>query len=164
MNRPEPVEQELGAGSNSDQEGTRLAVTSIPTPTAPVEGTFLIAPGLEWSQAPADAIESSASVLFYVYRSSVSSEHYRQEISFVQSRGRSLCVVHLEDTALPGSLELSLSHRQVLLRYRLTTSSSLAGKWTSLRLRQPCYNVNSATPFESLIHRPKSVCTSVWTV
>jgi TolB-like protein len=82
-----------------------------------------ISPGVEWSQALADAIERCERVLFYVSPSSVSSEHCRREISFAQSKGHPVLVVHLEDTDLPGSLELSLSNRQALFRHHQDETS-----------------------------------------
>jgi len=79
-----------------------------------------IDPGSEWSQALADAIEGCSAVLFYVSPRSVQSEPCRREINFALAKRRSISVVYLEETALPGSLELSLTHRQALLRYELS--------------------------------------------
>jgi tetratricopeptide (TPR) repeat protein len=82
-----------------------------------------IAPGTDWSQGIADAIEGAQLVLYYVSRRSIASEHCRREISFAQSHGRPILVVYLEEVELPGSLELSLGNRQALHRHRLATAS-----------------------------------------
>jgi len=78
-----------------------------------------ISAGLEWSQALADALEGCAMVLFYASPNSVASEHCRREISFAVSNALPICMVYLEETRLPGSLALSLGHRQALMRHAL---------------------------------------------
>jgi hypothetical protein len=82
-----------------------------------------IAPGAEWSQALADALDGCSAVLFYVSPRSVASEHCRREINFALSRKRPICAVHIQETELPGALELSLGHRQALLRHRLPAAT-----------------------------------------
>jgi pimeloyl-ACP methyl ester carboxylesterase len=79
-----------------------------------------ISPGLEWTEALANAIQGSSKVLFFVTPHSVTSEHCRRELNFAQEEGHDVVAVHLADTEIPPGLRLSLNNRQAILRRELS--------------------------------------------
>lgn len=81
-----------------------------------------IPPGLEWSQQLADHIEGCAVFLFFVTPRSVEREHCRREVNFALEQQCSILAVHLEPTEVPSAIKLSLSNRQAVLRYELSSA------------------------------------------
>ena len=79
-----------------------------------------ISPGLEWTEALANAIQGSSKVLFFVTPHSVTSENCRRELNFAQEEGHDVVAVHLADTEIPPGLRLSLNNRQAILRRELS--------------------------------------------
>ena len=79
-----------------------------------------ITPGVEWSEALADAIQGCSKFLFFVSPASVSSEHCRRELNFAQEEGCDVLVVYLAPTELPPGLRLSLNNRQAIARFELS--------------------------------------------
>ena len=61
-----------------------------------------IAPGHEWTQELADAIEGSAQMLNFVSPASVESRHCRSEVQYALEAEKALISVYLEPTELPG--------------------------------------------------------------
>jgi len=76
-----------------------------------------IAPGTEWSEALAENIQRCSVFLYFVTPQSVHSEHCRQEVNFALDQRRRILVVHLQPTEVPPALQLTLSHRQAVLKY-----------------------------------------------
>ncbi len=80
-----------------------------------------ISPGAVWRNELADAISGCALFLFFVTSRSAASDNCLKEVNFAQNRNRPTLPVHLEKTELPTGLELSLSDRQAILKYELST-------------------------------------------
>ena len=78
-----------------------------------------ISPGLEWSQALADAIASCNRFLYFVTPNSVASENCRRELNFAQEEGLDIVVIQLEPTDVPGGLRLTLNNRHAIVRHEL---------------------------------------------
>ena len=74
-----------------------------------------IAPGEEWPQELADAIGGAGKVVFFLSSRSVTSRHCRDEIRYALNHHTPLLCRYLEDTALPGVLELSLGSSQAIM-------------------------------------------------
>jgi TolB-like protein len=81
-----------------------------------------IAPGTEWSQALADSIQACAIFLYFVTPQSVDSEHCRREVNFALDQHCTTLVAHLQPTDVPPALQLTLSHRQAVLKYQHSQS------------------------------------------
>jgi TolB-like protein len=78
-----------------------------------------IAPGHEWTQELADAIDNASRVLYFVSPASVRSRHCRNEVQYALGQEQPVVAVYLEPTDLPGGLKLSLGSTQAILRYEL---------------------------------------------
>lgn len=79
-----------------------------------------ISPGLEWSQALANAIQGCARFLYFVSPVSVFSENCRRELNFAQEEGHDVVAIHLSPTQVPAGLRLNLNNRQAVMRHQLT--------------------------------------------
>ncbi len=79
-----------------------------------------IAPGHEWTQELADAIEGSSQLLNFVSPASVASRHCRSEVQYALEQDKALVSVYLEPTELPGGLKLSLVLAQAIMKYELS--------------------------------------------
>src|SRR5262245_47793850 len=75
-----------------------------------------ISPGYTWRDEVALALTQCSLFLFFVTPRSVASSNCQKEVNFCLSRERKVLAVHLERTALPAGLELSLSDRQAIVR------------------------------------------------
>jgi tetratricopeptide (TPR) repeat protein len=82
-----------------------------------------ISPGSEWSDSIAQHIQRCSVFLFFVTPRSVDREHCRREINFALDQHCALLPVHLEKTEVSPALQLSLSHRQAILRYEYRKDS-----------------------------------------
>ena len=76
-----------------------------------------VSPGSEWSESLAQHIQGCAVFLYFVTPRSVEREHCRQEVSFALNQRCTSLSVHLEPTEVPLALQLSLSHRQAILKH-----------------------------------------------
>jgi TolB-like protein len=85
-----------------------------------------IAPGEEWPQELADAIGGAARLVFFVSPRSVASRHCRDEIRYALNHDTPVLCRYLEETALPGGLELSLGSSQAIIGHELTRDVSRA--------------------------------------
>ena len=79
-----------------------------------------ISPGSEWHQELADRIDGCSLFLYFVTPRSVRSEHCQREVHYAIDHGNQLLAVHLEDTELPGGVDLSLSSIQAIIRHELS--------------------------------------------
>ena len=78
-----------------------------------------IAPGSEWTQELADAIEGCRQLVFFVSGASVESRHCRNEVQYALDRGKPVVAVYLEDTELPGGLQLAIGLTQAIHKHAL---------------------------------------------
>ena len=76
--------------------------------------------GSEWREEIANAIKNARLVLFFVSKRSAQSENCRKEISLADKQQIPIIAIHFEPTELPGSLDLTLSDRQAILRYEIS--------------------------------------------
>ena len=79
-----------------------------------------IAPGHEWSDELANAIQRCARFVYFVSPNSVDSEHCRRELNFAHEERRSVVAVHLQHCDVPPGLRLSLNNRQAIFKHDLT--------------------------------------------
>lgn len=91
-----------------------------------------IGPGSEWNDNIARAIQNAAHFIYFITPQSVASEHCRRELNFAQAEGRSVIAVHLETTAVPPGLRLSLDNRQAIFKYGLGEDEYQSALVTSL--------------------------------
>jgi TolB-like protein len=84
-----------------------------------------ISPGESWSQEIADAIDDAAAFLFFITPASVGSRYCQNEVQYALARRKRIVAVHLEETPLPGGLELNLGASQAILAYRLDRAEVL---------------------------------------
>lgn len=75
-----------------------------------------IAPGEEWPDRIARAIEQAEHFLFYVTPSSAASRVCRDEVNLALAEHKPVTTVYLKPTTLTGGLKLSLSTSQALVR------------------------------------------------
>ncbi len=80
-----------------------------------------ISPGSAWSDEVALALSQCAVFLYFISPRSVASKNCLNEVNFCLSRERTILSVHLEETALPMGVELSLSAMQAIIRGNHTT-------------------------------------------
>ena len=78
-----------------------------------------IAPGSEWYENIARALDLASLFLVFITKSAVESRHVRNEISFALDQGTPFLAVHLEDTKLPVGLKLRMGGIQGILKWRL---------------------------------------------
>jgi serine/threonine-protein kinase len=76
-----------------------------------------IAPGGEWTQEIADAIDGATGVVYFVSGRSVASRHCRREVQYALEQNKPVLPVYLEPTDLPGGLRLALGPTQAVLRH-----------------------------------------------
>jgi tetratricopeptide (TPR) repeat protein len=79
-----------------------------------------IAPGHEWTQELADALDGASHLLFFVTAQSVESRQCRNEIQYALDQDKPVVSVYLEPTQLPGGLKLALGAAQAILKYEIT--------------------------------------------
>ena len=79
-----------------------------------------ISPGHEWHQELADRIVQSSLFLYFITGQSAASEHCQREVHYAIDNGKQLLTVHLEETVLPGGINLSLSSIQAIMRHELS--------------------------------------------
>jgi TolB-like protein/tetratricopeptide (TPR) repeat protein len=77
-----------------------------------------ITPGENWPEELAGAIEGAAMFLMFVSPRAVGSEFCLREATFAFGRQKPSLAVHLEETALPRGLELTMGDRQAILRHQ----------------------------------------------
>jgi adenylate cyclase len=82
-----------------------------------------ISPGHVWTDELANAIDAANRFLYFVTPASVASPHCRRELQYALDQRKSVIVVYLEDTALPGGLKLSLGLDQGILKYQMDAAS-----------------------------------------
>ncbi len=76
-----------------------------------------ISAGRVWREEIARAIRGSVQFIFYISRTSLTSEHCNREIHFALDKGAEILPIYLEDVELTDELDLTLSRVQALNRY-----------------------------------------------
>lgn len=79
-----------------------------------------IAPGNEWTDEIAAALEKSALFLVFITPESAASENVQNEINFALDEKKPFLAVHLEETELKGGVKLQISTKQAILYYTMT--------------------------------------------
>ena len=79
-----------------------------------------IDPGNEWPEDIARALSKAQMFLVFITPSSVESQNVRNEINYAINKKKSFLAVHLQETQLPGGLELRMGDIQAILKYRMT--------------------------------------------
>ena len=105
-----------------------------------------IAPGTEWTQELADAIEGADHFLFFVSPDAVDSKYCRDELHFALSRSKYLASVHLKKTLLTGGMELSMGTIQSILKYELSRADYRKKIRSVLHLDSPSPDLLAARP------------------
>ena len=78
-----------------------------------------IAPGEEWTEELAQAIEGASHFLYFVTPDSIESRNCRNEVNYALEHDRHLVSVHLKETQLSGGLRLSIGLTQAILKHEL---------------------------------------------
>ena len=74
--------------------------------------------GSSWRAEIATAIKGATKFLFYISESSLASAHCLREVDYALSNDIEIIPVYLDDSSLPGELELVLNRVQALFRAR----------------------------------------------
>ncbi len=75
-----------------------------------------ISAGSSWRGDIATAIKGAAKFLFYISESSLASSHCLREVDYALSNDIEIIPVYLDDSGLPGELDLVLNRVQALFR------------------------------------------------
>jgi len=75
-----------------------------------------ISAGKIWREEIGDAIKGASSVLYYISKSSLASDHCSREINFALDQHKNVLPVYLAEVALTTDLEVGLSRVQALHR------------------------------------------------
>ena len=73
--------------------------------------------GTEWRGEIAEAITNASLFIYFVTPESVQSENCLKEVNFADKNKVRILAVHLQPVGLTGSLDLTLSDRQAILKY-----------------------------------------------
>lgn len=79
-----------------------------------------ISAGSAWRGEIATAIKGASKLLFYISENSLSSSHCLREVDYALSHDIEIIPVYLDDSGLPGELELVLNRVQALFREKDT--------------------------------------------
>lgn len=75
-----------------------------------------IQPGSSWRAEIAAAIKGATRLLFFVSKSSLASTHCLREVDYALNNDINIIPIYLDNTPLPGELELALNRVQALFR------------------------------------------------
>ncbi len=76
--------------------------------------------GTEWREEIANAITNTGLFIYFVTSDSVQSENCRKEVNLADKLHIPILAIYLEATELSGSLDLTLSDHQAILKYEVT--------------------------------------------
>lgn len=79
-----------------------------------------ISAGSSWRGEIATAIKNATKILFYISETSLASPHCLREVDYALSNNIEIIPVYLDDSGLPGELELVLNRVQALFREKDT--------------------------------------------
>lgn len=84
-----------------------------------------IAPGNEWTNEIADALEGAAVFLVFLTPDSEKSINVRDEINFAINDNKPFLGIHLKETDLTGGLKLRVGTKQAILKYNMSEEEFL---------------------------------------
>lgn len=79
-----------------------------------------IAPGNEWTDEIAEALEKSALFVVFITPASAGSPNVLNEINFAIGDRKPFIAIHLEETVLRAGLRLQIGSKQAILKYKMT--------------------------------------------
>lgn len=82
-----------------------------------------IDPGNEWPEDIAAALAACAQFIVFVSPRAVESKNVRNEINYAINNDKPFLAIHLEETPLPGGLELRMGDIQAVLFHRMSDES-----------------------------------------
>jgi len=107
-----------------------------------------ITPGESWSQEIAEAIDGADAFVCFISSALARSRHCANEIQYAMSCNKRILAIHIEETSLPGWLNLTLGSSQAVHRYALEKSTYIVKVRSFLdNQRQPVPGL--ATPSHS---------------
>ena len=84
-----------------------------------------IAPGNEWTEEIADALENASLFLVFLTPESEASTNVRDEINFALNDNKPFLAIHLAETKLTGGLKLRVGTKQAILKYNMSDEEFL---------------------------------------
>lgn len=84
-----------------------------------------IAPGNEWTDEIADALERASLFLVFISPESQQSPNVRDEINFALNDNKPFVAIYLSETQLSGGLKLRMGMKQAILKYSMTDEEFL---------------------------------------
>ena len=79
-----------------------------------------IAPGNEWTDEIADALEKSSLFLVMMTPNAAQSDNVQNEINYAVDEKKPFLAVHLEETELRGGVRLQIGTKQAILKYKMS--------------------------------------------
>ena len=79
-----------------------------------------IAPGNEWTDEIADALEGCSLFLVFMSPRSEASTNCRDEIGYAIDEKKPFLAIHIEETTLTGGLRLRVGTKQAILKYNMS--------------------------------------------
>jgi hypothetical protein len=76
-----------------------------------------ICPGQEWPEAVADALKHASFFVVFISPRALDSSNVRNEINLALKKRKPFLAIHLEQTELPGGVELQIGSLQAILKY-----------------------------------------------
>ncbi|MDD3899061.1 MAG: TIR domain-containing protein [Syntrophomonas sp.] len=113
-----------------------------------------IAPGNEWTDEIADALEKCALFVVFITPSSAGSPNVQNEINFAIDEKKSFIAIHLEETVLPAGIRLQIGTKQAILKYNMTDDEYLY-KYTAAFTRLGL-NARKTAPAVSVATKPSA--------
>ena len=93
-----------------------------------------IAPGNEWTDEIARALEGCSLFLVMITPAAAASENVQNEINYALDEKKPFLAVHLQETELKGGIRLQIGTKQAILKY-----NELDPKIRTFRTRQKIY-------------------------
>ena len=84
-----------------------------------------IAPGNEWTDEIANALEAASLFLVFLTPESEASTNVRDEINFALNDKKPFLAIHLAETILTGGLKLRIGTKQAILKYTMSDEEFL---------------------------------------
>ena len=84
-----------------------------------------IAPGNEWTDEIANALENASLFLVFLTPESEKSTNVRDEINYALNDNKPFLAIHLKETQLTGGLKLRVGTKQAILKYTMTEEEYL---------------------------------------
>lgn len=84
-----------------------------------------IDPGNEWPEEVAKALSKCTQFIVYVTTRSINSRNVRNEINYALKLNKPFLAIHLEETFLPGGMDLQMSSIQARLKWQMNEQTYL---------------------------------------